>query len=200
MIKNIIFDFGGVIIRHKTNVMIGIVSETFSISSEKASEIWYREITSLMTGQTSSKQYLKKVKKEVSSDKSPQELMRLWKELYIKEANDVDWKLLEFIEKLKKNYRVYLLTDTFDIHDEYNNDRGIYEKFTKVFRSHKEGISKISDEAFLRVLRNIGAKPEECIFIDDLKSNVDRAYNLGIHSFLYTNRQELETYISRHLM
>ncbi len=192
MIKHIIFDFGGVIIKHKAHLMSNIISEMFSVSHEKAKEVWEKEMNTLLTGEISSEQYLQKLKNDLNSSKDLPELLTLWRDLYVKQAENVDWKLLELVEKLKIHYHVYLLTDTIDIHDDYNSTRGIYDKFTRVFRSHKEGVSKLSDDAFLRVLHAIKAKPQECIFIDDLGSNIQRASRLGIKSILYTNREKLE--------
>lgn len=192
MIKNIIFDFGGVILKHKATLMEDKISEIFSIPIEQADEIWKRERPSLLVGERSSEDFLAKLKHDLQSDKTTPELLGLWKSIYKKEAQDVDWELLNFIQKLRENYRVYLFTDTIDAHDEYNSTRGIYDKFTRVFKSNEEGLAKLNDDAFLNVLNKIGAKPEECIFIDDTPLNVTKANNLGIHGILYKNRKELK--------
>jgi len=65
-------------------------------------------------------------------------------ELYFEEAKGVNYELLDLIEKLKKHYKVFLFTDTIDIHDEVNKDRGIYERFDGVIKSFEERLSKHS--------------------------------------------------------
>ena len=70
--------------------------------------------------------------------------MKMWKELYFEEAKGVNYELLDLIEKLKKHYKVFLFTDTIDIHDEVNKDRGIYERFDGVIKSFEERLSKHS--------------------------------------------------------
>ncbi len=196
MIRNIIFDFGGVVLKHKAILVEDTISEIFSIPAGQALEVWKRWKTEFITGKISSEQFLTNLKNELNSDKPIHEILKEWKDIYVREA-EVDLELLGLIGKLKRNYGVYLFTDTNDIHDEYNSTRGIYDRFTKVFKSNKEGLSKLNDDAFLNVLKKIGAKPEECIFIDDLPLDVTRANNLGIHGILYKNKEELKQELSR---
>lgn len=197
MIKNIIFDFGGVILKHKSTLMEDKISEIFSIPPERALEIWKEWKPSLMTCKISSEQFLEKLKNELHSDISLSEILKEWKDIYIREAKDVDWKLLDFIEKLKNGYRIYLFTDTVDTHDEYNATRGIYDRFTRVFKSHEEGLSKNNDDAFINVLNKINAKAQDCVFIDDLEVNVKRAENLGMKGIEYKNKDELQQELSK---
>ncbi len=197
MIKNIIFDFGGVVLKHKASLLEDKISEIFSIPFEQASEIWKKEKSPLLTGKVSSEQFLNKLKNELNSDKSRTQLLTEWRGLYMKWADDVDWQLLEFIKSLKKSYRVYLFTDTIDIHDEYNSKRAIYDKFTQVFRSNKEGLAKLDDDAFINVVHKIKATAQECVFIDDLEVNVKRAENLGLKGIIYTNKEELKHELSK---
>lgn len=191
MIKNIIFDFGGVVIQHKTYLMSGIIKEIFSVSQKEAEAAWNEAMKPLLEGTLSSKEYLQQLKRKFHSDKSVSELLTLWRDLYINEAQNIDWELLTLIDALKKTYCVYLLTDTIDVHDDHNRTRGLYEHFTRVFRSHKEGVSKLTDDAFLRVIHTIRAVPEECVFIDDLDLNVKRARLLGMAGVLYKGRPSL---------
>lgn len=178
--------------KHKSTLLEDKLSEIFSIPSGRAAAIWNKEKGLLLTGKASSEQFLNKLRYELKSDKSLAQLLAEWKELYRKWADEVDWQLLEFVKSLKKRYRVYLFTDTIDTHDEYNSKRSIYDKFTQVFRSNKEGLTKLNDDAFTNVLHKIEALPKECVFIDDLEVNVRRAEALGIKGIIYTNEKELK--------
>lgn len=197
MIKYIIFDFGGVVLKHKASLMEEILSQIFDILLEEAEEIWKKERLLVMAGKISSREFLKRLKDELHSNKPLSEILKLWHEIYQKRAEEVDWRLLKFIKKLKRKYPVYLLTDTIDINDEYNKKRGIYENFTRVFKSNEEGFTKHTDEAFLNVLRKINTKAQECIFIDDLEINVKRAKDLGFNVSLYKGRDDLITKLTK---
>lgn len=197
MIKNIIFDFGGVILKHRSTLMEEKISAIFSISKEQALKIWTQWKTKLLTGQVSSEQFLKGVKIELKSDKTLPQILKEWKDIYIREAEDVDWELLEFIEKLKYKYNVYLFADTIDTHDEYNSTRGIYDKFTQVFKSNEEGLTKLNDNAFINVLNKIHTKGDACIFIDDLEANINKAKSLKIKGIIYKNKDQLQQDLSK---
>lgn len=198
MIKNIIFDSGGVILKHKSTIMEEMVSQIFSIPLKQADAIWKKEKPLIMSGKTSSYQFLNRLKTELHSDKSINDILSQWKTSYINHAKDVDWDLLTFIDRLTRNYKVYLFTDTIDSNDEYNTKRGIYDKFIKVFKSNEEGFTKHDgNDAFLNVLNKIHAKSEECVFIDDLVVNIDKANELGIKGILYANQENLMQELSK---
>lgn len=183
--------------KHKPTLMEKKISAIFSIPEKQAFNIWIKWKPELLTGQVSSEEFLEKLKMELKSKKTLPQILKEWKEIYIREAEDVDWQLLEFIEKIKSRYPVYLFTDTIDTHDEYNCTRGIYEKFTRIFKSNEEGLTKLNDDAFLNVLNKIQAEPEDCLFVDDLEENISRAEALGIKGIIYKNREELMLELSK---
>ncbi len=193
MFNNIFFDLGGVILKHKPGLLGYILSKMFSISEQEGNSLWLENRSKLLKGDLSSEQFLKKLKNKFKSDLGVDELAEKWKNLYIENA-EIDQDMLKFIAELKEKYRVYLLTDTIDIHDDYNKHRNIYIKFTKVFASHKEKLAKADgQEFFSHVLRKIDAKAEECIFVDDLEENIKTAESLGIKGILFKNLAQLKT-------
>lgn len=192
MIQVIIFDFGGVILQHRTDIIPFILKQLFPKEFDKVHTIWEEKKILLNTGKLSSLEFLTTLKTVTHSNRSLEELMTMWKDLYKKEAQGINWQLLDLIGKLKKNYKVYLFTDTIDVHDEINKTRGLYEKFDAVYKSFEEGISKQEgDDAFLYVINKIHAISEGCLFIDDLPSNVDTAIHVGLKGIVYKNNDQL---------
>ena len=53
--------------------------------------------------------------------------------------------------------------------------------------------SKPCQAVFKHVLREIGFKPEEAVFVDDIAEYVNSAKELGIHGIQFASRQALET-------
>lgn len=190
IIKNIIFDFGGVILKHRSTIMEEFVAKMFDLPLNDSQKIWLKYKTRLMTEEMNSREFLQILKSELKSNKTIEELMTMWKELYKKEASGVNYDLLNLVEKLRKNYKVYLFTDTIDIHDEYNRTRGIYEKFDQVFKSFEEKLRKPDPKAYENVLNKIQAKPQECLFIDDLDVNISEAKKLGMKTISYQNNNQ----------
>lgn len=80
------------------------------------------------------------------------------------------------------------------MHDAYNKTRGIYEKFDRAFKSYEEGVAKAAGrDAFVHILQKIKAKPEECLFIDDLEKNVALAREVGMQGIVYTDLPQLQS-------
>lgn len=193
MIKNIIFDFGGVILKHKATVVADILTEMFPHNSLQAIKIWKDFEPDLKTGRKTSDDLVVKLKNNIGTELSSAQLKQQWIKLYEKEAQGVNWELLEYIEKLKQRFKIYLFTDTIDVHDDYNKTRGIYEKFSRVFKSFEEGVAKVEGkDAFLFILNKIDVKGEECIFIDDVEIYIKYANEIGMRGILFRNFKDLQ--------
>lgn len=198
MIKNIIFDFGGVILKHKATITTAILSTIFPSSKNKIEKAWNHYKIPLNTGKKTSEELILELKKDTNTQSSVSDIKQKWLELYGKDTDRVDWELLGCIEKLNENYKVYLFTDTIDIHDEYNKTRNIYDKFHQVYKSFEEGVAKVEGKkACLHVLEKIKTRPEECVFIDDLEANVKVAKALGIKGILYINNEDLKSKLAQ---
>jgi predicted thioesterase len=55
--------------------------------------------------------------------------------------------------------------------------------FDHLFLSQEMHMAKPNDDIFLAVLEQLGAKAEECLFIDDAQANVDAAQALGYNVY-----------------
>ncbi len=192
MLRAIIFDLGGVILIHKANLIPDILSQLFSVSEEQGIQIWKEKRVALLSGAVSSYDFLKSLRKDYPTKYTLKELSEHWDALYRKNAK-IDGEMLALIERLRRSYEVYLLTDTIDIHDAYNLKRGIYEKFTKAFKSHIEKLTKAQGEKiFKHILKKIQKTPKECLFIDDLAEYVKCAQGLGMEGIVFTSPSKLK--------
>jgi putative hydrolase of the HAD superfamily len=105
-----------------------------------------------------------------------------------------------------QGYQIYALSDTNEIHITYLQEQ--YKKlyphknflalFDKSYLSHITGYGKNQDEAWIRILKEHHLKPTECLFIDDLSSNIERAKQLGLHTFHYTPQSDMQM-VLKHL-
>ncbi len=191
MIKNIIFDFGGVILTHRSTLIKEILTKMFPASSLKAIEFYLKHKSSLQTGKESSKEFITHLRKELKDDETIEKLLSMWETEY-KNAALINKSIMNFIKKLKVRYRVYLFTDTIDLHDQYNSQRGIYPHFERVFKSFEEKLRKPDKKAYLNVLNKIRADANECVFIDDLEENVKAAEKVGMKGIVYNNPNQLK--------
>jgi len=84
------------------------------------------------------------------------------------------------------NFNLFLLSNTSPLHFEY-----IKKEFEFVNLLHKFGLSyelkslKPDKEIYTRAIEHLGIKPEESLFIDDLKENCRAAQEFGIKTINY---------------
>ena len=198
MIRNIIFDLGGVIIKHRSDLMPFIVSSVFEIGPDAGKAIWKTHQHALLTGELSSEGFLRKIKDEIGSRLPPQDLLERWVSLYEHEGRVVNTALLKKITGLRRTYAVYLLTDTLDVHHAFNSARGLYGHFDGIYGSHLEGKSKSQGkDVFLHFLRKFRLTADECVFIDDLLPYIETAESVGIRGIRFTTVEKLEKDLKR---
>ncbi|AWX46388.1 Alpha-D-glucose 1-phosphate phosphatase YihX [Flagellimonas maritima] len=99
---------------------------------------------------------------------------------------------LKFIETLAKEekYRLFLLSNTNDIHIEFvkrqmglENFNRFKNAFEAFYLSYEMGMRKPDTEIFEFVLKENNLKAEETLFVDDTKENTDAASHLGIKTW-----------------
>lgn len=110
-----------------------------------------------------------------------------------------DEKKLRLLALRDKGYRLFLLSNTIDIHWDYcvehlfplittglngrKREYGVEHYFERVFLSQRLHLSKPDAKIYQTVIDNTGIIPSETLFIDDLKENCEAAEKLGIHTF-----------------
>lgn len=117
-------------------------------------------------------------------------------ELFIKFFRPrLDRGVVAIIRQLKKDAPVVCGTNTFDPHYDYLAQHGYYEIFDAVFASHKIGVAKPKPDFYRHILENMGVKPENTVFVDDIAVNVLAAEKLGIASILFKDCDTLRDQI-----
>jgi len=189
MIKNLIFDFGGVL--YKINPYLTIQSfAKFTSDIEKfqqalKSQSYKKHIKEFEKGNLNSNQFRQQMKKEFDLYCNNLEFDNAWNNLLI---GIMDFSI-PLIEQLKQNYNIYLLSNTNIIH--YNHFlpqcRELFALFNKCFFSYKIGSVKPENEIFNYLLARTNINTDETIFIDDSKENIISANELGFQTFLVEN-------------
>ena len=95
---------------------------------------------------------------------------------------------LEFLQLLSRKYKLFLLTNTDEIHiSKFEHNVGIsffsdfYQCFEKVYYSYEMGLRKPDPAIFNHILNKHDLSPKRTLFVDDKKVNTDAAASLGIH-------------------
>lgn len=95
---------------------------------------------------------------------------------------------LEYLQQLKRDYKLYLLSNTNVLHIEYITEQlqqqfdgmGWNDIFVRTFLSYELGLRKPEVDIYKRVIDVATLNPEETLFIDDLKANTDAAAQCGL--------------------
>jgi glucose-1-phosphatase len=104
----------------------------------------------------------------------------------------VDFPLerLEFLEKLKNRYQLYLLSNTNATHiDKFEHRVGLtfarefYACFDKIYFSHETGYAKPHEMAFKQIIIPQNLKPNKTLFVDDMPQNIAMANSLGLQTW-----------------
>lgn len=188
-IKNIIFDFGGVVLDIDPQltvdefVKLGFTDFDKLTSPEFTEEIIGKFERGILTPEV----FRTKLKTFFDLDITDQQLDYAWNSLLY----DIPKERIEIIEQVKKNYQIILLSNSNEIHyDLFVRDLQLrfgYREFDDLF--HKSYFSfdlhllKPNPEIYEFVINQHGILPEETLFIDDKEENIEAAKNIGLRTY-----------------
>jgi len=198
-IKAYVFDLGGVVLTHKKEVTLKILAKIFNKDLQEISNFYKTLEDDWVTGKIKDKEVVYRFKTRFSSNQSIDEILNTWEKHYEK-ITKVNKEVLQLVDDLRtQGYKVYLLSDTTDLHHRLNLKRDLFDHFDQVFASFIEGKRKTKTDFFEHFLEQTGLEPIECFFIDDRKENLKIARQVGMHSILFKNYQDLSNTLKRYL-
>lgn len=187
--KNIIFDLGNVLVKLDSP---GCMNAFKALGMEKLTDFGaYPEAKKLMgelgIGLISTEQFCDAARDLTHTTVSNQQIIDAANRMLVVIPDRKKQKLLE----LKANgYRLFLLSNTIDVHWDYCVEKlfpyqghNVEDYFEKVFLSQRLHLSKPDARIYEEVIRQAEIVPKEFLFIDDLKENCVAAEKLGIHTF-----------------
>ena len=195
-IKNIIFDLGGVILDIDETIVYKELEKLGISTLELARSKEFTELTSKFdTGIYTAPTFRKRLKALLHQEKmTDQKFDAIWNAMLL----DIPRERIEAIEKVKKHYKIFLMSNSNEIHyDLYVRDlqlrfgyREFDELFNKSYFSFAEHLEKPDPRFFELILEHERLLPEETLFIDDTAENIKAAQSLGIRTY-HIRRDEL---------
>ena len=189
MIKAIIFDIGGVnIFDNPMNFLTKLEKKAGMSKEEIYSNTWETEEWTILynKGLLTDKQLLEELEKR---GKVKKEVLTTIMKNARKEILKLIPGTIQIVKELKKRYKVYALSNVDRSSVEYEEKEfSIYKIFDGVVLSCDVGMVKPEPEIYKFVLKKFNLKPEECIFIDNRKDNVEGAEKVGIKSIFSLRR------------
>ncbi len=192
MIKGIIFDFGNVICHFTNEIYKQKIADLSGKTIEEIKNIFYENsdiFKRFETGEISGQEFYENLGKIYGINIPYQEL----KTIYSKDKFSRVPGIKELIVKLRKNYKVGLLSNT----SEWDWDYMIQVApevltFDSITKSYEVGAMKPSEEIYEDALRKLNLKPEECVYTDDILEYVEAAKSLGFEAFQFTTAEKFE--------
>ncbi len=189
-IKNVIFDFGQVIVHFEPEYMVG---KYVSDPEDKA----------LLCEVVFDRLYWDKLDKGTITDEEtldavcarlPERLHSVAKEIYynwIYNIPEIDG-MRELVGYIKEKYgvRVLLLSNISRYFASHRDEIPILKEFEYCVLSALIGITKPSAEIFEHLCTVCQIKPEESVFIDDNRANIEASIKFGLNGYVFDGSAE----------
>lgn len=188
-IKNIIFDLGGVIINlavEKTHQAFAALSglPLEEIKNRVHHGAYFHEYEK---GLIADAEFRNHLRESLNLKVTDTELDVAWNAMLL----DIPIERIQLLERLKKNYSLYLLSNTNNIHlqcfskivQQLTGKERIDYYFHDAYYSHLLKLSKPDVAIYKHVLTQNNLQPAETIFLDDNKDNLMGANKAGIQTF-----------------
>jgi len=196
-IKNIIFDLGNVLLNLDLGATrdafkkLGLSADVVTPEQAYADPAFYRfEVGHITPGE-----FRNSIRSILNNPNlADRQIDDAWCAMLL----DMPHQRVQLLKKLNKKYRLYLFSNTNAIHVhrlhlEFREVHGmaLSSLFEKNYYSHQIHARKPHAEAYQKVLELSKIKPEESLFIDDLKKNIEGAAEAGMKTFWLQKEMEV---------
>ena len=135
-------------------------------------------------GRLSNAEFLERVNAQLSDPLEAEALEHAWCHIFTPNP-----QMLQLLRALRPTHRVYIISNTSDLHWRYLKERFALEQLCDdCFASCEIGLMKPATEIYRLAEQRFGFKPDEAVFIDDRHENVAGAIACGwggIHHLCY---------------
>lgn len=198
MLKNIIFDLGGVL----TNLDYHLTINAFRRLGFGDFDKMYTQFTAntlfadFERGNIATDSFYAEIKRLSPATISNQQIDDAWNAMLLDYRKDTP----AFLESLRPKYKLYLLSNTNDIH--YRAFKNIFTDaigipsidvfFDKAYYSHFIHRRKPDVETFEWVMGDAAILPSETLFLDDSYNNIEGAKSIGLQTHLLLPNERIQ--------
>lgn len=188
MIKNIIFDLAGVIlnldIERDTKALnqVGLPDFMGCLAEPAIAE----PMVAYLNGLKSEEDFCHELRPSCLPGITDEEM--LWSMDAV--LADIPASRLQMLARLKQKYNIYLLSNIYDkawkhaVKEVEQNGFSLDQCFDRLFLSHEMQLAKPDPRIFHAVISETELIPEETIYLDDTRENIEMGNSLGFKSIL----------------
>lgn len=205
MIKNLLFDLGGVIMDlRRINCVEAFEKLGMTNANSLLGEYCQAGVfAGIENGSLTPAQFHDEIRQIIGRNVSDEEIDCAFQKFLI----GIPPRRLEELEELHCEYKMYMLSNTNPImwNDEIGKNfrqlgKDVNYYFDGIARSYEIGAMKPDLKVFQWVIDQFGINPKETLFFDDSQSNLDAAARLGFQTLLvepgYEFMELFKNYIS----
>lgn len=204
-IKNVVFDFGGVIVELDTQRPIDRFKEIGVEDAEKLLDPYEQKglFLEFENGTADLETFRRKLSEHAGKELSMDDIYYGWMGFMW----DVPQEKLDYLSELRKKYNVYILSNTNPVIMSWAKSPvfspaglPLTAYADKIYASYEIGITKPDPRIFEYMLSDSNMIPEETLFVDDSQKNIDAATAFGFHLYKPENGEDWRETLDRLLV
>lgn len=196
--KLIIFDLGGVVLKFDHHISARKIASRFALDEKHAYDLFFDSgITKPFDeGRLTPFEFHRRVEKLLKIRISYNDFKAYWQDIFFTNPG-----IGSLIKRLKKTYKVYLLSNTNKLHFDFIRKKfGIIREFDRIILSYKVGVRKPDPLIYRCALKAARVRPDEAVFIDDRPELVEGARSIGITGILFKEIARLKKELNKILL
>ena len=189
MIRAVIFDLGGVLMRTEDHSPRQRLAERLNLGYAALSSLVFDSETSIQAtlGKITAQVHWEAVRQALNLP--PEEFPSVPE--YFWGGDRLDLSLVEYLRSLRPRYRTALLSNAWDDLRTYLVNRWkIADAFDELIISAEVGLAKPDARIYQLALERLEVAPEEAIFVDDFPANVAGAQAAGLQAIQFRTREQ----------
>ncbi len=204
MIKDIVFDFGGVLTEIDSQKAInrfknlGLEHPEEYLNSYRQSGAFF----ALENGDITADQFVKELSTLCNRTIKYEEAKDAWMGFIVK----VQTEFMDFIQQLRSRYRLSVLSNTNPFLQSWARSKdftpcgkSLDDYFDSLYLSYRMNSSKPGEEIYKKMLLEGNMTPQETLFIDDGTNNIETARRIGINVMQVKNGEDWRDMLGRTL-
>jgi putative hydrolase of the HAD superfamily len=184
MLKALIFDFGGVLVRTEDwstrrawETRLGLAERTLDRT------VFNSEVAQRASrGETTVAEVWAEVARTLKLDAAQLDACR--RDFFARDKLDVE--LIALIQSLRPRYKTAILSNAWsDARENFTRLFGLDQAFDLLLISAEEGLTKPDPRLYHLAAERLGVQPSEAVLVDDFIENVEGARAVGMHAIHY---------------
>lgn len=192
-IRAVIFDLGRVLVDFDHRISAEKISSLAGKSSKEVYDFFFNSplIQSFEEGKISLEDFFAEVKMRLGLKISFREFLPVWNGIFF--LTEENKKIYQLSKRLKKDYKVALLSNVNILHFEHlKKNFPVFDAFDFIFTSYESGCSKPDPRIYQKVIEALKCPPCEIFYTDDREELIDVAKKIGLRSFVYKGFEQLK--------